>query len=166
MPVEQNPLFAVSTDYVEATMTDNGIILGANVVIEGGSGSYIYLWTDENSTELGTESTLNVTDSGIYYLKISDTCDCQLTVEFNIKPAGIDSIESDAIKCYVENKTLYVENSSQVKQLTLVSIDGIMSAVYNYPNPQIDVNTLNTGVYIANMLTVNDDMITSKIVIK
>ena len=59
MPVKQNPIFAVSTNKVELTMpTDGGgVILGGNVVIEGGSGNYSYRWYSPDGKELGNEPT-------------------------------------------------------------------------------------------------------------
>ena len=99
MPVKQNPIFAVSTNKVELTMpTDGGgVILGGNVVIEGGSGNYSYRWYSPDGKELGNEPTCQVNEAGTYMLDVTDSCDCLQTVEFNLASAGIGSTEVGAL---------------------------------------------------------------------
>ena len=56
MPVEQNPLFEVSTSKVEIAMPEEGggVLLGGNVVVTGGSGVYTYRWYTPQVKKLGT----------------------------------------------------------------------------------------------------------------
>ena len=100
MPLGQNPLFEVSTDRVALTMPADGggLILGGNVVVTGGSGSYTYRWYTPAGAELGSESTFQATSAGVYMLDITDSCDCLQTVEFNLASAGIESTVIPGLK--------------------------------------------------------------------
>lgn len=99
MPVEQNPLFEVSTNHVNVSTGDNNAVtLGGDLVIKGGSGTYSYRWYSASDPELGNESTLTVNTPGVYMLDITDTCDCNQTVEFNVSNAAVSDIACGTLR--------------------------------------------------------------------
>ena len=154
MPVRQNPLFAVSTNKVELTMPADGggLILGGNVVIEGGSGNYSYRWYSPDGTELGTESTCLVNEAGTYMLDVTDNCDCLQTVEFNLASAGIGSTEVEGMKIGPNptSGVIYISGFDAVR-VAAVDMSGRLAAVVEGDGTAlecVDFSGLAQGEYI------------------
>ncbi len=144
MAFEQNPLFTVSTNDVSATYDGTPLVLGADIVIAGGSGNYTYHWYT-SSTELGTEPTLIVNEGGEYMLDISDECDCLQTVIFHI--AGPSDVQQIA--------------AEDVRQVVVFGESGVLMKVFN--GPTADLSSLPSGVYIINKVSVDGRISTSKV---
>lgn len=162
---KQNPLFSVSTNKVNAALSDfNSLTLGADLTISGGSGSYTYLWTDTDGEKLGAESTLEVSTPGTYLLTVSDLCDCKQIVEFNIESAGIEAMEIPDVELKLIGNILLI-NGSEAKQVTLFSTNGAMTylSVPATPASQFSLASLEPGIYVIQVVLANGKLITSKI---
>lgn len=154
MPVEQNPLFEVSTDRVDVTMPADGggIVLGGNVVITGGSGVYAYRWYTPQGTELGTESTYLAEQPGVYMLDITDSCDCLQSVEFNLASAGISSVSMPELRIGPNPTagTIHISGFDAVR-IAVVDMSGRLVAVIESdgePFESADLSALPQGEYI------------------
>ena len=91
--IEQYPPLKATATTVEAELAANGITLGSDLVVEGGSGTYTYTWTNNSGTVLGSEKTLLVNATGDYFLKVADSKDCQVTVAFKVTAStGIEGL--------------------------------------------------------------------------
>lgn len=156
MPVAQNPLFEVSTNHVNvSTGGDNGVTLGGDLVIKGGSGTYSYRWYSAAQDDLGNESTLKVNTPGVYKLDITDTCDCLQTVEFNVTNAGVSDIAYGTLRLS-PNPTdgpVAVDGFEAV-QIAVVSMSGRMECVIDRDGAVIsdfDLSHLPAGQYIVTL---------------
>ncbi len=144
MEFTQNPLFTVSTNDVTAVVDGTPLELGADIVIEGGSGNYTYRWYT-SSQELGSEPTLTVETGGKYYLDVNDECDCLQTVTFHITdPAGIDDIAAE-----------------NVRQVVVFTEQGQLVKVFN--SADYDLSSLPKGVYIVNKVDANGKASATKV---
>lgn len=156
MPVEQNPLFEVSANHVNVSASgDNGITLGADLVIKGGSGTYSYRWYSSADRELGNEPTLAVSGPGVYMLDITDTCDCMQTVEFNVTNAGVADIEygSLVLSPNPSDGPVAVDGFDAV-QIAVVGMSGRMELLVDrsgYVIREFDVSDLARGQYIVTL---------------
>lgn len=159
MPVSQNPLFEVSADNVAVAVPDGSdrVTLGADLVIAGGSGTYTYRWYTPSGDELGEMPTVEVEASGVYLLDITDTCDCLLTVRFDVATAGIDSAEAYSKIILSPNPAdgIVEVEGFEPRQITLVDMSGRMAAfkagAYGSSLSSFDVSTLAPGQYIVCM---------------
>lgn len=172
MPVKQNPLFAVSTNKVELTMPagGGGLILGGNVVIEGGSGNYSYRWYSPTGTELGTESTCQVNEAGTYMLDVTDSCDCLQTVEFNLASAGIGSTEVEGMKIGPNptSGVIYISGFDAVR-VAAIDMSGRLAAVAEGDGTaleSVDFSGLAQGEYILTLADGDGRMVTHRIIIR
>lgn len=78
------PLEITQTLAIQPTTLDcNGGELTV-VSIDGGSGGYTYLWTDEDGNEIGTGSMVSGLDGGIYFVVVTDVNDCTDMAEFEL----------------------------------------------------------------------------------
>lgn len=161
MSVNQNPLFEVSTNSVNAVYPEEGgsMTLGADLVIAGGSGNYTYRWYDAAGNELGDGPTLTVDGEGKYLLDVSDECDCLQTVEFNVETASVKSVEGNIFRITPNPTEGYVEfGGIGAMQVCLTSMTGQLVAVLNYdgqPMTSADLSFLTKGTYILTLTDVN-----------
>ena len=173
IPVNQNPVFEVSTNHVEVTVPDSNddIILGADVVITGGSGSYTYRWTDQRGNDLGTESELHVSEPGLYTLDIADTCDCLQTVTFNVATASLDEIAGSILTISPNPSEGFIRiDGFDPVQITAVNMSGHLAATLTSPDGthihEADLSTLPSGIYLLTLTDNARNVIVSRIVIK
>ncbi|MFG6396556.1 MAG: T9SS type A sorting domain-containing protein [Muribaculaceae bacterium] len=155
MPVEQNPLFEVSTSKVEIAMPEEGggVLLGGNVVVTGGSGVYTYRWYTPQGKELGTESTCMAETPGVYMLDITDGCDCLQTVEFNLTSASIDGAEIATLHIGPNptSGVVYIEGFNAVRIAAVDMAGRLVSVVESIGGQHItdaDYSALPQGEYI------------------
>ncbi|MDE6078163.1 MAG: T9SS type A sorting domain-containing protein [Muribaculaceae bacterium] len=160
IPVNQNPLFEVFTNNLEMAYPDDmtDLILGADIVIKGGSGTYEYLWLDSDGNQLGTDPTLTVSGEGKYILTVSDTCDCEQTVTFNITSAAVDEVSAAGIGIFPNPTTGYVRiEGFQPFQIVAMDMSGHIAALINSEDGQsiqeADFSSLPSGIYL---LTLSD----------
>ncbi len=134
--LKQNPLFSVSTNEVVAVMEGKEIVLGADIVISGGSGNYTYRWYTSDG-ELGTDKYLTIQKTGEYLLDIKDECDCMQTVAFHITGTdGVDNVPVDAIV-----------------QTVVFTVNGRLVKVSK--GSVVDTSSLPNGVYVINRVGKN-----------
>lgn len=172
MPVVQNPLFEVSTDKVEVSMPGDGggIMLGGNLVITGGSGSYAYSWHTPEGAVLGTESTYYAETPGVYMLDITDSCDCRQTVEFNLASAGIESAEIEGLKIGPNptDGVIYI-SGIEVVRVSAVDMSGRLSAVVESNGEaleSVDLTSLASGSYVLTLGCADGTTVTHRIIRK
>lgn len=156
MPVAQNPLFEVSTNEVNVSAGDAPeVTLGGDLVVKGGSGSYVYRWYNNAGNNLGTDATLCVSTPGAYFLDIKDTCDCLQTVRFNVTNAGVNVITADALRLSPNPTDGPVEVAGfDAVQIAVVAMSGQMVALIDMdgePVRSFDLSNLPAGQYIATL---------------
>lgn len=156
IPVEQNPLFEVSTNYVNVSAGDeSGVTLGGDLVIKGGSGSYSYRWYSAAGSDLGYEPTLKVSTPGVYNLDVTDTCDCVQTVEFNVTNAGVDDIAYGTLRLSPNpTEGPVVVDGFEAVQIAVVGMSGRMECVIDrggYLIREFDLSHLPAGQYIVTL---------------
>lgn len=160
MPVTQNPLFEVFTENLTAIFPEEGgeMELGADLVIKGGSGTYSYLWTDASGEILSHEGTLTVTTPGRYLLTVSDTCDCETTVAYDVTTTSVESVVKDETAIFPNPTDGFVEiKGNDIIRVVAVDMSGRMAALYQaLPGQSLheaDFSKLTPGVYL---LTLTD----------
>ena len=101
IPFKQSQIFTVSTDSVIKTIEQGqGVDLGAEIEINGGSGKYSFVWT-HGGAEVGTSLLLNVNSTGEYMLNIKDGAGCEANVVFVVKlNTGFDEISVQQVNVY------------------------------------------------------------------
>lgn len=173
MPFEQNPEFTTSAESVFTSISETGMTLGADLVIAGGSGTYTYEWSQEGNV-LGNESTLYITQPGVYVLRIEDTCDCEKYVTFNVTSASLNNVKSGDFVVYPNpcRGQLYVRQAAdnQLMQLSVVSSTGQMVRLFAEPVVEngvvaLDLSTLPVGEYILNCVSQDKKVDNIKVVI-
>ena len=96
---EQYPPLRAVAQTVSVEVPAEGITIGSDVSVEGGDGSYSYLWTNAASETLSTQKTLTITEAGDYYLRVSDGQQCQVSVHFTATaPASVSSIPAEGLR--------------------------------------------------------------------
>ncbi len=159
IPVVQNPVFEVSTNQLDVTFPEGSgeMVLGGDIVIKGGSGQYTFAWTDDSGTALGSEASLSIGRSGIYYLTITDTCDCEQTVTFNVATSSISSISASELSISPNPTSGFIRiEGFEPCQLVAVDMSGHIAALINNdfsPIHEADLSFLSPGIYI---LTLTD----------
>ena len=123
--IEQNPQLTAVAETVTAELSGTGITLGSDLVVEGGDGSYTYLWTDDSGEELGTASTLSVTEPGGYYLAVTDGCQCSVSVKFTVTgTSGIDAVVADGFSVECVDGKLTVSSAKKIDSVRIVNASG------------------------------------------
>lgn len=171
MPVEQNPLFEVSTSKVEISMPEDGggVVLGGNVVVTGGSGEYAYRWYTPQGKELGTESTCMAESAGVYMLDITDSCDCRQTVEFNLTAASIEDAEVSTLHIGPNptSGVVYIEGFDAVR-IAAVDMSGRLVSVKEsaggFPITDADFTALSQGEYILTLVAADGTKAVSRLI--
>lgn len=155
IPVSQNPVFEVFTDNVDVMVDDSceEVVLGGNLVIKGGSGTYEFLWCDSTGDTLGQEQTLSVTKPGLYTLYVSDTCQCELSVNFNVESSSVEAVFQSDFSVTPNPTDGVVEISGfDATQITAVDMAGHMkSFICSHDETAIreaDFSILSPGMYI------------------
>ena len=155
MPIQQNPLFSIVAPTLSIVLPDDGITLGADVVVTGGSGNYSYLWLDAESQVLSTESTLRVSRPGNYTLRVSDECQCESQVTFSISPSALANIHaSEALRIY-PNPThgeVWLSAGSGIIQIAAIDMQGRLQRVaacsLQEELRRFDLSKLPAGSYV------------------
>lgn len=167
MKAPQNPVFQVSVDRVDVTLTEDGILLGGDVVVEGGSGIYSYRWYTPSGAELGTDRTLQVNKEGTYCLDVSDTCDCLHTVNFNITSASVSEVKSEdfSVTPSPTSGALHIIGFEPVRY-ALVDMSGRLVKVeeYNRPVSDIDISGCAPGNYLLTLSNASGHTVTCRII--
>ncbi len=155
MPIQQNPLFSIVAPTLSIVLPDDGITLGADVVVTGGSGNYSYLWLDAEGQVLSTESTLRVSRPGNYTLRVSDECQCEGQVTFSITPSALANIyASEALRIY-PNPThgeVWLSAGSGIIQIAAIDMQGRLQRVaacsLQEELRRFDLSKLPAGSYV------------------
>jgi len=152
---DQNPVFSVSATSVFLSFSGEKMTLGGDLVISGGSGTYTYEWTAADKV-LGSGPTLEIASPGKYILSISDACDCQKTVIFNVTgQGGVSDASSNSFRVYpipaVDRLTVEARNGKNMMQVSVTSMDGrmvIFSPVENKSKCNVNVSELPAGMHV------------------
>ncbi len=155
MQIQQNPPFSVIAPSLSIAMPDGGIVLGADVVVTGGSGNYSYCWLDADGQELSTMPTLQVTHAGTYTLRVGDECQCQRQVVFTLTPSALTQIYvSEAFRIY-PNPThgeVWLTPGSGIEQIAAIDMMGRLQKVATCDSGQsltrFDLSSLCPGRYL------------------
>lgn len=173
MTVRQNPLFEVSTNYVNTALTDEmgSVTIGGDIVVKGGSGTYSYIWYSPSGASLGTDRTLTVTERGLYRLEISDTCDCTQSITFDVnETGGVDAVSLPVLNVSPNPTSGYIEfNGCDAIQLTAVSMAGQLVALIDgegAPFRSADLGNLSAGTYLLVVTDTAGKVYTAKIIKK
>lgn len=151
--LHQNPVFEVSTNDVHLAVesTENGITLGGDLIVRGGSGSYDYRWYNADG-EVGTTPAVTVTSPGEYLLDIKDKCDCLQTVHFFVSTSGIELNTVDTLHVTPNPTSGYIEiKGFEAEQLAIVGMSGRLEAVIHSDGTALqsaDLSSLASGHYI------------------
>jgi hypothetical protein len=68
------------------------VTLGEDAVVTGGSLAYVYLWESGNSQSFQTK-TIEVSNTGKYYLTVTDTRNCSATDSLNVGITGVRDVD-------------------------------------------------------------------------
>ncbi len=173
IPVKQNPVFEVSTDHLDVVFADNtlDLVLGADIVITGGSGTYSYLWRDAQGNELGTEEQLHVSGPGLYTLDVTDTCDCLRTVTFNVGTASIGEIADSPLSISPNPSDGFIRiNGFEACSISAVSMAGQLVAALTsesgMPITEADLSHLPSGIYLLTLTDRNGRSMISRLIIR
>ena len=159
IPIEQNPLFEVSTNRVNISGVDlsQRLVLGGDIVVKGGSGHYTYHWHTPAGASVGTSQTITISSPGTYLLDITDTCDCMQTVDFNIESSGLS--RNEMTQCAITpNPTagpVKITGFNPV-QISVVNMSGQLETLIDLNGAIIhdaDFSNFSKGIYI---LTLTD----------
>lgn len=158
IPVNQNPIFEVSTNRLDLTFPEDAaeLVLGADIVVKGGSGVYEYLWSDADGNELGNEPYLTVPKAGTYLLTITDTCDCEQEVTFNVGTASVGALEMSKLTITPNPTDGYITiDGFDAYQIVALDMTGHMAALINsegmQPIREADLSHLPSGLYLLNL---------------
>lgn len=172
MRINQNPLFEIFTDQVNTALPAEGgqLLLGANLVVKGGSGEYTYRWYDDTGSTLGETETITVYDEGKYHLDISDTCDCMQTVTFDVTTAGVSDPSFAQFYVSPNPTTGHVEfSATPAVQLTAISTSGMLCALVDNGGEAFvsaDLSQLAPGTYIITLTGVDNKVYVARIIKK
>lgn len=169
--LHQNPLFEVSTNSVNTAVGEGSqIVIGGDIVVKGGSGSYSYLWYTPDGFQLGTDPTITINEPGKYLLDITDSCDCLQTVEFNVGVASVDNIMADNVFISPNPTDGYIEfNGFEARQLTATSMAGELAYLIDEngaPFSSADLTRLAPGTYIIVLTDRQGNVFSTKLIKK
>jgi hypothetical protein len=126
--------------------------------ISGGTGPFNYNWSDGS-----TSSTLIPDSSGLYTLVITDASGCiSNTASYNVifNTTGAISNTKDQLIIYPNpnNGQFIITNSEQINEIFISDLQG--KNVYSNKNLNvnkldIEVNNLEKGMYLVNIVTIN-----------
>lgn len=173
IPVVQNPVFEVSTNHLDVTFPEGSdeMVLGAEIVIKGGSGEYRYLWTDHNGKELGNTASLAIESTGTYYLTITDTCDCEQQVTFNVATSSIHLVNASALSISPNPTDGYIRiEGFEPCQIVAVDMSGHIAAFINHDDlsciTEADLSFLSPGLYILTLTDIYNNSVAYRLIKK
>lgn len=115
-----------------------------DIVVEGGTGSYSYLWLDSESNTVGTSASLTGLCAGSYTVTVTDELGCEVTGVYTLSapsPLDIEVVGSVDVLC----------SGEETGVATVTSTGGCPPYFYNWshdPNLSTPVATgLGAGVY-------------------
>jgi hypothetical protein len=169
--IEQNPPLSVVAQTVTASLPNEGLTLGSDIIVDGGDGVYRYIWTNGQGTVLNTSTTLFVTSIGEYYLQVIDGHDCSVSVKFNITSAdGINNVEGGDFSLKNENGLLTIQSGKNLRQIRIVSASGQLvkkiSNIHKSDRIDIKINDINKGLYLVGCAYSDGNEIIKHLIIK
>ena len=153
--VQQYPPLTVVAHTVVLELPQEGATLGSDLTVEGGDGTYSYLWTDADGHTLGTSSTLHIDRAGSYYLKVTDAHLCSVSTLFTATTSNAVILSYQVKTAPVRIHTLDMA-ATMVKKLTDIAPG--MSA-------NIAALQLPSGVYLVNYIYGDGTALTKRILI-
>lgn len=127
--VDQYPPLKAIAENVRVELPAGGITLGSDLSVEGGDGNYTFLWANADGQQLSTTRTVTITTPGDYFLRVSDSHDCQVSVKFTaVASDGIIALDAQTIR----QLRLYDTTGKLIKQTQSLSTytDGLHKGTY------------------------------------
>ncbi len=146
--------------------TSNGEI---SITPSGGVSPYSYVWKDINSNDVSNLEDLAGMPAGIYFLIITDSNGCTFSLD-DLEIPMISSVSEsvNSIKVYPSpvTTTLFVQSSFIIEKAELFNINGIILRKIEPKTSffQIDVNSLNFGLYFLKIESMDGSILTKIIV--
>ena len=146
--VDQYPPLQVVADNVQVEIPEGGITMGSDVSIDGGDGTYAYLWTNAKGEQLSTQKTFTIMRPGDYFLQVTDGHGCQVSVKFTATgTVGIEPV-----------------NMQDVSEIRLLDTAGRLLAKSQGHRTAID--RLPAGSYILCLVCTDGNERIRKIIVK
>lgn len=159
VPFQQSTPFVVQPQVIYLSLDNNpSLTLGLDLEIYGGSGTYNFTWTVNNS-QVSTEPTLAITEAGTYNLMVNDGKGCQSGTTYIVN--GGTSIDNSR----TENKINIYPNPSNgiffldipegeiLNKVEIYSMDGRLQKSFaislnNTKEVEINAESLSSGQYL------------------
>ena len=152
IPFQQYPRLKVAANTVTINLDGGTDLLGSDLIVEGGDGQYVFLWTDADGHELGHERTLRVQHTGDYYLRVSDGQQCQVTAKFTVTGTnGIDALTQRGLSVTMDAGQLILAYPTPPQEVRIVNAAGqLVQKASQLPEGSFteDLSPLPTGVYM------------------
>lgn len=172
IPFLQPEQFHVSPRNIFKSLEGNpSLELGLEPQIRGGSGTYTFSWT-HNNTIVGNDPTLLVSQKGVYVLTINDGIRCEAMVTYNIDTTtGTNELIEHPIEIYPNpaGSSFFVRLPERflLAHISIYSLNGdlirrIPNAVSS-PIVRIDSSDLTSGNYL--LVVQNETIKISRILI-
>ena len=166
IPLTQFPPLKVVAGTVTVSLDDGNNLLGSDLVVEGGDGTYSYRWTDADGKELGTEATLQVSKAGKYILAVIDGHHCQVSTMFTVTgTSGIAALQAAGVHADVADGRLTVRYDATPDQLRIVNSAGQLvwkSSTLPAHTFTVDLAMLPAGVYTLCVVAADEKAIAVK----
>lgn len=149
---------------IDATVTsDNGTSSGAvDVSVTGGTPAYSYSWDNGDITE--DIANLN---QGNYTVTVTDGNGCQIAKLYAVSgPVSANEIEVNNFFLYPNPATdqFSISNEINVQSISVFAIDG--TKIYEGIDSTIPLNNIASGSYYVSVLTKNNNVLTSQLIVK
>ena len=174
-----NELPALALDQVQVTNTQSGQSTGSiDLTVSGGSGSYNYLWEDENGNFVSSFEDPDGLAAGTYNVVVTDDEGCVLVVEDIVVEATTDVIEqlpgaewevypnpaSDLLFIDLEGLPQALSIRATLFDLTGRALLQEVRGAAKEHHLQVSLETLSSGVYWL-QVAVGEQMLMEKIVV-
>ena len=169
--IEQSPPLSVVAQTVTVTLPIGGVTLGSDLTVEGGDGVYNYQWTDIKGEILGISSTLSVTTSGDFYLKVADNHDCSVSVKYSVLTTErIENVNGGELTIIYKDGHLTVESVRSLDQIRIVGVSGQLvkkiSNIRKMGTININLSTIEKGIYMVGCAYTDGNEIVKRLIIK
>lgn len=169
--IEQHPPLSVVADNVQVEMPADGTTLGGSISVDGGDGTYTYNWTDANGNVLGTEPTLAITKEGDYYLAVSDTSGCTVSVKFTAtNSTGIELLQQGCFSLTANDGKISIISTKPLKSIRIVAANGqlVANKTISTATKQISLSTapFSKGMYLVGCVFADNTETVKKTTIK
>lgn len=152
---------------------NNGAVVNSSFVNWGGKSTSVIKEPDDfASNQDAAAMALGAWPYGIAgeWNDIAETNSIYFIIEYNFLIAGVkqNSNNETTLEVYPNpsNEKLKIESTSEIKEITIISVDGKTIGTISSSQKQqiIDISNLDKGIYFLKVTTSNNEMVTKKIV--